>query len=94
MTLWETETMEESARNYQWEEINTADIDPQTLVDASAELNFARELINEATDHLIEAVSIVAGTVEEDRITSLYDDLLSLLGEIINKANKYAEGER
>ena len=79
MELWETELMEESARNYQWEEINDVSEEEET-----EEMNRCRvydflcdtlDNFSEGYDRLASAADAAEGFPIECEIMSIANDL-------------------
>ena len=75
MTIWETELMEESARNQQWEEINDTEAIEARYQDFTVDMRMAIDDLDRAVDWLETAADGAEGLPAENKILSSVDDL-------------------
>ena len=94
MTLWQTELMEENARNQYWEDLNAPDTYESEMKQASENMTAAVNAMDKATFSLMDAQSILAGTPMENVVGSIYESLLDLANVVKDLADKYGRGER
>lgn len=70
--------MYERESDEMWERFTEPDEIEEKLYDCTEWLQKANDAMNNATDYLASAIEVVDGTVAEDKITSLLNDLEDL----------------
>ena len=84
MTLWETQTAEEAARNAQWEEINDTEPEEEVNLDSIMDhIDNALDDLAEAKGYIQSAADNIAGDPIADRILSVLPDLERIDGFVL-----------
>lgn len=94
MTTWQTEIMEENARNQMWEGLNAPDQYEAVLVSASKELEKALASLDTALDRMYDASAELSETPMQDKTESFIDELLSIKAELDTIRGHWERGER
>jgi hypothetical protein len=94
MTQWQTEIMEENARNTAWEDLNAPDPCEKELKEAARELRLSMEALNSAENYLYDAVSELAETPMADMVQSVVEEMMGLHRVIKQLADLYGKGCR
>ena len=95
MTLWQTQQMEEDARNRKWEEMNEENpADEAHRCDAVSSLQVAINYLSKAWDWIYQAVDDVDGLPEADEIESFEEEVHSIQNGLERMQNKLRYGWR
>ena len=78
MNIWQTEIMEENARNRMWEELNEPDVNEGRRAEAVSCLTVAMKHLSTAWDFIYKAVDEVDGLPEADEIESFLEEVISI----------------
>lgn len=89
----DVQAMWESAAAAEWERITEPDKDTEKMQDAAHSVGHAYESICQAMQQLYDAFKETEGTVAEDRIASLMNDLEDLQDEMISMKCNLERGE-
>ena len=94
MTGWEVQALKEAEDARIWEELNAPDPYEAQMKKAAVSLRFAAELINKATDLLLDAVAELDETPMQDDLATLEDEIEDRRFIIKDLAENYAKGVR
>ena len=94
MNAWQTELMEEEARNQQWEEINAPDPNKGRMDKAGKSLKEAINKLSDALDWVYQAADDVNGLPIADEIGSLEETISDIGFSLKSIKNKLQYGWR
>lgn len=94
MTTWQTELMEENARNAQWEELNAPDPCEGMMYDASQSIKVAVHHLDKAMDWVYTAVDELGTTPMSYKVESFIDEISDLINGLKKLQEQYERGER
>lgn len=80
----DVQAMWEAAAAAEWERITEPDKDAEKMQDAAHSVGYAYDNISQAMQHLYDAFKEAEGTVAEDRIASLMNDLEDLQDDVLS----------
>lgn len=99
MTAWQMAVMEENMAADEWEKQNAREENPlidvsiATLISAHSKLDVAKSIdIDNALEFMEEAIQLLEGTPERDRLASIYDDLYNLGISLSNEMEQIRKG--
>lgn len=94
MTMWQTELMEEEARNQMWEDLNAPDPYELVLRRAAKELEKAISLLDSSIDRLYDAESDLSETPMQAKVESFIDEVTGIKSDLMKIRESWERGER